>query len=96
MLHTYSAVMSVAANSDPPAAVTPIIAARPSDDELDEFVTTLKTQVKIFVNRLKSNSSGGRPTANNFLAGHEHNGHALEVPQVHPGTEGGLQDKITQ
>ncbi len=46
MLPSYTAVMSAAAKSAPSATVAPIIAGRPSDDELDEFVTTLKTQVK--------------------------------------------------
>merc|ERR1712018_766133 len=35
-----------------------------SAEELDEFVTTLRTQVEIFVNRMKSNSSRGRSIAN--------------------------------
>ena len=35
-----------------------------TDPELDEFVTTLKTQVEIFVNRMKSNSSRGRSITN--------------------------------
>ena len=36
-----------------------------SDDvEMDEFVTTLKTQLEIFVNRMKSNSSRGRSITN--------------------------------
>ncbi|GBP59968.1 Hepatocyte growth factor-regulated tyrosine kinase substrate [Eumeta japonica] len=34
------------------------------DRELDEFVGNLKTQVEIFVNRMKSNSSRGRSIAN--------------------------------
>merc|ERR1719251_77249 len=32
--------------------------------EMDEFVTTLKTQLEIFVNRMKSNSSRGRSITN--------------------------------
>lgn len=35
-----------------------------SDPEMDEFVQTLKSQVEIFVNRMKSNSSRGRSIAN--------------------------------
>ncbi|KAJ9590148.1 hypothetical protein L9F63_016733, partial [Diploptera punctata] len=35
-----------------------------TDTEMDEFVSTLKTQVEIFVNRMKSNSSRGRSIAN--------------------------------
>ena len=34
------------------------------DDELDEFTGSLRTQLEIFVNRMKSNSSRGRPIAN--------------------------------
>ena len=40
------------------------IAGGATDPELDEFVTTLKTQVEIFVNRMKSNSSRGRSITN--------------------------------
>lgn len=34
------------------------------DNEIDEFVNTLRSQVEIFVNRMKSNSSRGRSIAN--------------------------------
>jgi hepatocyte growth factor-regulated tyrosine kinase substrate len=34
------------------------------DNEIDEFTSTLRTQVEIFVNRMKSNSSRGRSIAN--------------------------------
>ena len=34
------------------------------DADLDEFVTTLRTQLEIFVNRMKSNSSRGRSITN--------------------------------
>jgi len=34
------------------------------DEELDEFTGSLRTQLEIFVNRMKSNSSRGRPIAN--------------------------------
>lgn len=33
-------------------------------EEIDEFVATLRTQLEIFVNRMKSNQSRGRPIAN--------------------------------
>lgn len=33
-------------------------------EEVDEFVSTLTTQLEIFVNRMKSNQSRGRPIAN--------------------------------
>jgi growth factor-regulated tyrosine kinase substrate len=35
-----------------------------NEEDLDEFVTTLRTQVEIFVNRMKSNSSRGRSITN--------------------------------
>ena len=35
-----------------------------NDPEMDEFVVTFRTQLEIFVNRLKSNQSRGRPIAN--------------------------------
>lgn len=31
-----------------------------SDNDLEEFIKTLKSQVEIFINRMKSNSSRGR------------------------------------
>ncbi|XP_059047051.1 hepatocyte growth factor-regulated tyrosine kinase substrate-like [Achroia grisella] len=34
------------------------------DKEIDEFIETLKSQIEIFVNRMKSNSSRGRSIAN--------------------------------
>jgi len=34
------------------------------EEEMEEFVTTLRSQVEIFVNRMKSNSSRGRSIAN--------------------------------
>merc|ERR1719414_2122043 len=42
----------------------PAIAGENNDEEMDEFVTTLKTQLEIFVNRMKSNSSRGRSITN--------------------------------
>merc|ERR1719452_470318 len=38
--------------------------SRALEEELNEFTETLKTQLEIFVNRMKSNSSRGRPIAN--------------------------------
>merc|ERR1712012_191414 len=35
-----------------------------NDEDFDEFVTTLRTQLEIFVNRMKSNSSRGRSITN--------------------------------
>ena len=39
-------------------------ATNANEEDLDEFVTTLKTQLEIFVNRMKSNSSRGRSITN--------------------------------
>ena len=44
--------------------LTPVLAGGASNEELGEFVTTTKTQVEIFVNRMKSNSSRGRSIIN--------------------------------
>ena len=35
-----------------------------STEEIDEFISTLRSQLEIFVNRMKSNQSRGRPIAN--------------------------------
>merc|ERR1719348_2642837 len=43
---------------------TPQEADKAVEEELNEFTETLKTQLEIFVNRMKSNSSRGRPIAN--------------------------------
>merc|ERR1712029_712749 len=43
---------------------SPQVADRAVEEELNEFTETLKTQLEIFVNRMKSNSSRGRPIAN--------------------------------
>ena len=51
----------VAAMSNQPGGA---VSSMPSEKELDEFVINLKTQIEIFVNRMKSNSSRGRPIAN--------------------------------
>ena len=49
MLPTYAAVMANNSQSALPAAQP--VARGPSDDELDEFVTTLKTQVGTLCHR---------------------------------------------
>jgi len=76
-----------------------------SAEELDEFVTTLRTQVEIFVNRMKSNSSRGRSIANDssvqtlFMNAMSMHSQLLkhiqeqEDKRVH---YEGLQDKLTQ
>ena len=40
------------------------LAAGDSNEELDAFVTTLRTQIEMFTNRMKSNSSRGKLIAN--------------------------------
>lgn len=74
-------------------------------EELDEFVSTLKSSIEIFVNRMKSNQSRGRPIANdtsvqslfmNITAMHAH-----LLKHIHQHDEKRvkfelLQDKISQ
>lgn len=76
-----------------------------TDEELDEFVTTLKTQVEIFVNRMKSNSSRGRSIANdssvqtlfmNTMAMHSQLLKHIEAQEEKRIHYEGLQDKLTQ
>lgn len=76
-----------------------------NDDELDEFVTTLKTQVEIFVNRMKSNSSRGRSIANdssvqtlfmNTMAMHSQLLKHIQDQEDRRVYFEGLQDKLTQ
>jgi len=75
------------------------------DENLDEFVTTLKTQVEIFVNRMKSNSSRGRSIANdssvqtlfmNTMAMHSQLLKHIQTQEDKRVYFEGLQDKITQ
>merc|ERR1712025_1182735 len=51
-------VMQEQVQRSPPAV------QKAEDEELDEFTGSLRTQLEIFVNRMKSNSSRGRPIAN--------------------------------
>ncbi|XP_060522898.1 hepatocyte growth factor-regulated tyrosine kinase substrate isoform X2 [Cylas formicarius] len=76
-----------------------------SDTNLEEFMKTLKSQVEIFINRMKSNSSRGRSIANdtsvqtlfmNITAMHSR---LLKYIQEHDDTRlhyERLQDKLTQ
>merc|ERR1719499_169747 len=50
-------VMQEQVQRSPPAV------QKAEDEELEEFTSTLRTQLDIFVNRMKSNSSRGRPIA---------------------------------
>ena len=76
-----------------------------SAEELDEFVTTLRTQVEIFVNRMKSNSSRGRSIANdssvqtlfmNAMSMHSQLLKHIQEQEDKRVFYEGLQDKLTQ
>ncbi|KAJ8910710.1 hypothetical protein NQ315_002075 [Exocentrus adspersus] len=76
-----------------------------ADNDLEEFIQTLKSQVEIFINRMKSNSSRGRSIANdtsvqtlfmNITAMHSK---LLKYIQEHDDSRlyfERLQDKLTQ
>jgi len=75
------------------------------DEELDEFVTTLKTQLEIFVNRMKSNSSRGRSITNdssvqtlfmNTMAMHSKLLKHIQDQEDQRVHYEGLQDKLAQ
>lgn len=58
---------SPSAPSPMPSSIISLNVQKSSSDqdaEIDEFVSTMRTQVEIFVNRMKSNSSRGRSIAN--------------------------------
>ena len=59
MLPTYAAVMANNSQSALPAAQP--VARGPSDDELDEFVTTLKTQVGNLCNGMEWTTATSAP-----------------------------------
>ena len=76
-----------------------------NEEELDEFVTTLKTQLEIFVNRMKSNSSRGRSITNdssvqtlfmNTMAMHSKLLKHIQDQEDHRVHYEGLQDKLAQ
>jgi len=75
------------------------------EDELNEFTETLKTQLEIFVNRMKSNSSRGRPIANdtsvqtlfmNIMTMHGKLVRYIQDQEDSRVKYEGLQDKLTQ
>jgi growth factor-regulated tyrosine kinase substrate len=75
------------------------------DNDLEEFITTLKSQVEIFINRMKSNSSRGRSIANDtsvqtlFLNITAMHSKLLRYIQQHDDSRlhyERLQDKLTQ
>ncbi|XP_059087624.1 hepatocyte growth factor-regulated tyrosine kinase substrate-like [Tigriopus californicus] len=86
----------------------PVLGGAPetrSDEEMNEFVTTLKTQVEIFVNRMKSNSSRGRSIANdssvqtlfmNMMAMHSQLLKHIQDQEDKRVHFEGLQDQLTQ
>ena len=74
-------------------------------DELDEFIMTLRSQLEIFVNRMKSNSSRGRPIANdssvqtlfmNTMAMHSRLVKHIQEQEDKRVYYEGMQDKLTQ
>nr|CAG4649297.1 EOG090X05AE [Scapholeberis mucronata] len=74
-------------------------------DEVDEFCSTLNSQLDIFVNRMKSNSSRGRPIANdssvqtlflNITTMHTRLMQYIQQQESARVYYEGLQDKLTQ
>merc|ERR1719295_942845 len=74
-------------------------------EEMNEFTETLKTQLEIFVNRMKSNSSRGRPIANdtsvqtlfmNIMTMHGKLVRHIQDQEDQRVKYEGLQDKLTQ
>ena len=79
--------------------------SRALEEELNEFTETLKTQLEIFVNRMKSNSSRGRPIANdtsvqtlfmNIMTMHGKLVRYIQDQEDHRVKYEGLQDRLTQ
>jgi len=76
-----------------------------SEGELEEFTASLRTQLEIFVNRMKSNSSRGRPIANdssvqslfvNMMSMHSRLVKYIQEQEDARLHYEGLQDKLTQ
>ncbi|XP_066140552.1 hepatocyte growth factor-regulated tyrosine kinase substrate isoform X1 [Euwallacea fornicatus] len=76
-----------------------------ADNDLEEFIKTLKSQVEIFINRMKSNSSRGRSITNDtsvqslFMNITNLHSRLLRYIQDHDDRRlhyEGLQDKLTQ
>ena len=74
-------------------------------EEMNEFTETLRTQLEIFVNRMKSNSSRGRPIANdtsvqtlfmNIMTMHGKLVRHIQDQEDQRVKFEGLQDKLTQ
>ena len=78
---------------------------RAAIEEMNEFTETLRTQLEIFVNRMKSNSSRGRPIANdtsvqtlfmNIMTMHGKLVRHIQDEEDQRVKYEGLQDKLTQ
>jgi len=76
-----------------------------NEAELEEFTASLRTQLEIFVNRMKSNSSRGRPIANdssvqslfvNMMSMHSRLVKYIQEQEDARLHYEGLQDKLTQ
>ncbi|XP_046660667.1 hepatocyte growth factor-regulated tyrosine kinase substrate isoform X2 [Homalodisca vitripennis] len=105
---------SPTAPANPPAGLATALAKQnaeveqngvASDSEMEEFVRDLKSQVEIFVNRMKSNSSRGRSIANdssvqklfmNITAMHSKLLHYIQQQDDSRVYYEGLQDKLVQ
>merc|ERR1719499_2620694 len=92
-------VMQEQVQRSPPAV------QKAEEEELNEFTETLKTQLEIFVNRMKSNSSRGRPIANdtsvqtlfmNIMTMHGKLVRYIQDQEDNRVKYEGLQDKLTQ
>ena len=104
-------MMAGGGGAAPPALVQEAVqgntpeADRAAEEELNEFTETLKTQLEIFVNRMKSNSSRGRPIANdtsvqtlfmNIMTMHGKLVRYIQDQEDQRVKYEGLQDKLTQ
>ena len=105
-----AAMMMATGQGASPVRVQEVVQTQPADDraveeELSEFTETLKSQLEIFVNRMKSNSSRGRPIANDtsvqsfFMSIMTMHGKLVRYMQDQEDQRikyEGLQDKLTQ
>ncbi|CAL8124153.1 unnamed protein product [Orchesella dallaii] len=98
-----SANVSVAPQTQVSIAPEPILT--PEDKTIDMFVENLRSQIEMFVNRMKSNSSRGRPIANDtsvqslFMSITHMHSQLLAYIQVQDNARGRyelLQDKLNQ
>jgi len=105
MMHHPSAPVTTAVVSSPNNALKITEYQNGETEELDDFTATLSSQLDIFVNRMKSNSSRGRSIANdssvqtlflNIMAMHSKLIQAIQQTEESRVYYEGLQDKLTQ